>query len=120
MHMHVTTSRLSLGALLLALMTTAFTPAVSPTQQAHYAIDGVFCSGCVGLLESAALEVKGVENVEVDVEKRRVVVTFDADATSANSVLEAITSETTFNLSLIEVTDLKPGEGSTSSTPSCC
>ena len=97
--------RLSLGALFIALSTTAFLPATGPKKIAHYAIEGPFCSGCVSALKATANELDGVEEVKVDIEEPSVVITFDAEKTTAEAIQQFINDETTFNLALKEVKD---------------
>lgn len=98
-------TRLALGGLALALMTMAFTPIQKAKKEAHYTINGVFCSGCVGDLKAVAQGIDGVEEVKVDIEERLIVVTFDDEKTSAETIREHINTETTFDLSFKEVKD---------------
>ena len=97
--------RFGLGVLFIALTTTAFLPATGPMKVAHYTIEGAFCSGCVGALKATANELEGIEEVKVDIEAPSVMITFDAEKTTAEAIQQFINEETTFNLALKEVTD---------------
>lgn len=111
--------RLGLGALFIVLTLVAFLPAIGPKKIAHYAIKGVFCSGCVGGLKAMAKQVEGVEEVKVDIEGPSVVITFDAEKTTAEAIQKFINEETEFNLALKEVKD-KPEESRTAFGLPCC
>lgn len=113
-------TRLSLAVLIAAFMTTAFTSTEPPSKQAHYAIEGPFCSGCVSELESVVLGISGVKRIEVDVQEYLVVVTYDPDATTAQEILTTISDETTFHLSLIEINDVEPQGDSSLNQRFCC
>ncbi len=104
--MHRSSFLLGLGALTLALVLLAAGPLSPDKQQAHYTIQGPFCSGCVPSLKTLLEEVEGVEAVEIDVENLRVSITFDPTHTSAEALLVFVNEETTFDLKLDEVTDL--------------
>ncbi len=97
--------RLGLGVLFIALTTTAFLPATGPKKTAHYAIEGVFCSGCVSGLKAMAEQIDGVEEVKIDIEAPSVVITFDAEKTTAEAIQKSINDETEFDLALKEVKD---------------
>lgn len=111
--------RLGLGALFIALATTAFLPASGPKKTAHYDIKGVFCSGCVSGLKAMAKQIEGVEEVKVDIEAPSVVITFDAEKTTAEAIQKSINDETEFNLALKEVKDKPEDSGSAFGLPCC-
>lgn len=111
--------RLGLGALFIALTLTAFLPATGPKKIAHYSIDGPFCSGCVGSLTAMTEKIDGVEEVRVDIEAPGVMVTFDAEKTTAEAIQKLINEETTFNLALKEVKDKETRSRSSFGLPCC-
>lgn len=110
---------LGLGAIFIALTMTAFLPAAGPKKIAHYAIEGPFCSGCVSGLKAMAKQIDGVEEVKVDIEAPSVVITFDAEKTTAEAIQKFINEETTFNLALKEVKDKETGSRSSLGLPCC-
>ena len=100
-----TVLRLGLGVLLLTV-TTAFVVNQAPKKKvAHYKIEGAFCGGCVGAITATAEKIDGVEDVKVIVEDLLVLITFDSEKTTAETIRASINEETTFNLALKEVKD---------------
>ena len=97
---------LGLGVLLIAGTTTAFVVDQAPKKKvAHYTIQGAFCGGCVVALTTTAEKIEGVEDVKVIVDDLLVLVTFDEEKTTAETIRASINEETTFNLALKEVKD---------------
>ncbi len=105
--MKQTMIKAGLGAITLFLLTATFSPNQVEPKQAEYEIQGAFCSGCVGQLTKAAQQLEGVGEVKVDVEERIVYVTFDEEKVKAETIMEHINKETTFNLALNEVKDVE-------------
>ncbi len=97
--------RLGIGVLFIALTTTAFLPDSGPKKTAHYSIEGPFCGGCVSGLKAMAKKIDGVDEVKINVEELAVVISFDAEKTTAEAILKSINDETTFDLALKEVKD---------------
>lgn len=92
-----------LGLSLFTVTVLALNPAGAARQTAEFAIEGAFCSGCVDALTEAVEALDGVEHASVDVEHRRVRVTFDDATTSAEAVRAHVHKETPFRLTLREV-----------------
>lgn len=94
--------RIRMAALLPTLMLAAFT--MLPVKKvAHFSIESPFCSGCVAGIEAVAGELEGVEAVAVDVENHAILVTFDAEKTTAEALLASLRDNLAFKLSLKEV-----------------
>ncbi len=82
---------LGLGVLLIAVTTTAFVVDQAPKKKvAHYKIEGAFCGGCVGALTATAKKIDGVEDVKVMVDDLLVLVTFDGEKTTAETIRASI------------------------------
>ncbi len=108
-----------MGLLVIPLAMTAST-APETHKKAEYAIQGVFCSGCIGALTEAARQLEGVGEVTVDVEARLVYVTFDEEKVSAEEIMKHINTETTFNLALNEAKSVETTSGSGTDGVPCC
>lgn len=82
-------------------MATALTAASTPAPLvARYNIQGMFCGTCVDQLTRTAQAVEGVSRVEVNVDARRVTVTYDNAKTNAEAIRAHVNRETSFRLAL--------------------
>jgi len=107
------------SCLLLIGMVTALTAASSPAPVvARYNIQGMFCGTCVDQLTRTAQGVEGVSRVEVNVEARRVTVTYDNAKTNAEAIRAHVNRETAFRLALAPP-QAAPGQR-TRSSRRCC
>ncbi|PNK60018.1 copper ion binding protein [Psychrobacter sp. FDAARGOS_221] len=53
-------------------------------------IEGMTCGGCVKSVDNAVSQLNGVQNIEVDLDGNKAAVSFDAQATSVDAIVEAI------------------------------
>jgi len=59
-----------------------------------YNIEGVKCGGCVAVVKEKLSDIEGVENVEVDISKKKLIVVGTAD----KDVLQKALSDTKFKI----------------------
>lgn len=60
------------------------------TETVEFSVEGMTCGGCSGKVSACIIELEGIEDAEVSLEDGKAVVTFDASATNANSIIAAI------------------------------
>jgi copper ion binding protein len=70
----------------------ADSPAQAPAQSttAQFTVKGMMCAGCAGKVKKALAKLDGVQTVDVDLDKKLVVVSFDASKTTTDAVQKAI------------------------------
>ena len=68
------------------------TPAWSATQTVTLSVAGMTCASCPITIKKALNKVEGVENIEVNLEKKEALVTFDDAKTTVKALLEATTN----------------------------
>ena len=73
----------------LALSAALSAPAWAATQTTTLSVPGMTCATCPITLKKALNKVEGVENIEVNLEKKEAVVTFDDAKTTVETLLEA-------------------------------
>lgn len=71
------------------LAITWITPAWAATQTVTLAVPGMTCAACPITVKKALTRVDGVQKVEVSLEKREAVVTFDDAKTSTSKLIQA-------------------------------
>ena len=59
-----------------------------------YNIEGVKCGGCVAVVKEKLSDIEGVENVEVDISKKKLIVVGTAD----KDILQKALSDTKFKI----------------------
>lgn len=64
-------------------------PAWAATQTVTLSVTGMTCAACPITLKKALNKVEGVENIEVNLEKKEALVTFDDAKTTVEALLEA-------------------------------
>ncbi len=74
---------------LLALSAALSPPAWAATQTVTLSVSGMTCATCPITVKKALNKVEGVENIEVNVEKKEALVTFDDAKTTVEVLLEA-------------------------------
>lgn len=80
------------GFLLLAGVAFAPVPASAAEVTSEIRVSGWVCGGCIGRTEKALSDVKGVKEVNADLEAKVVTVTYDDDVTTLAAIEEKITS----------------------------
>ena len=73
----------------IALSAALSVPAWAATQTVTLSVTGMTCSTCPITVKKALNKVEGVENIEVNVEKKEALVTFDDAKTTVEALLEA-------------------------------
>lgn len=73
----------------LALSAALSAPAWAATQTATLSVPGMTCAACPITLKKALNKVEGVENIKVDLEEKKALVTFDDAKTNVQALLEA-------------------------------
>lgn len=74
---------------LLALSAALSPPAWAATQTVTLSVSGMTCATCPITVKKALNKVEGVESIEVNVEKKEALVTFDDAKTTVEVLLEA-------------------------------
>jgi len=67
-------------------------PAWAATQTVTLSVTGMTCKACPITIKKALNKVDGVENIEVSLEKKEAVVTFDDAKTTVEALVEATTN----------------------------
>lgn len=75
--------------ILLALSAALSAPAWAATQTTTLSVPGMTCATCPITLKKALNKVEGVEKIEVNLEKKEALVTFDDAKTTVEALLEA-------------------------------
>ena len=73
----------------LALSTALSAPAWATTQTTTLSVPGMTCAACPITIKKALNKVEGVENIEVNLEKKEALVTFDDAKTTVEALVEA-------------------------------
>ncbi len=73
----------------IALWAALSAPAWAATQTATLSVPGMTCATCPITLKKALNKVEGVEKIEVNLEKKEALVTFDDAKTTVEALLEA-------------------------------
>ena len=73
----------------LALSIALSVPAWAATNTVTLSVPGMKCATCPITLKKALNKVEGVEHIEVDLEKKEALVTFDDAKTTVEALLEA-------------------------------
>ena len=73
----------------LALSVALSAPAWAATQTVTLSVTGMTCAACPITVKKALNKVEGVENIEVNLEKKEALVTFDDAKTTVEALLEA-------------------------------
>ena len=76
----------------IALSVALSAPAWSATQTVTLSVAGMTCASCPITIKKALNKVEGVEKIEVSLEKKKAVVTFDDAKTTVEALLEATTN----------------------------
>ena len=74
---------------IIALSAALSAPAWAATTTVTLSVPGMKCATCPITIKKALNKVEGVENIEVNLEKKEAVVTFDNTKTTVETVLEA-------------------------------
>lgn len=74
----------------LALSAALSAPAWAVTQTVTLSVPGMTCASCPITVKKALNKVEGVESIEVNLEKKETVVTFDDAKTQVEALLESI------------------------------
>lgn len=77
---------------ILALSAALNAPAWAATQTVTLSVTGMTCAACPITIKKALNKVEGVENIEVNLEKKEAVITFDDAKTTVEALLEATTN----------------------------
>ena len=73
----------------LALSAALSAPAWAATQTVTLSVPGMTCASCPITLKKALNKLEGVENIEVNLEKKEALITFDDAKTTVEALLEA-------------------------------
>jgi len=76
----------------LALSAALSVPAWAATQTVTLSVTGMTCKACPITIKKALKKVDGVENIEVNLEKKEALVTFDDAKTTVEALVEATTN----------------------------
>ena len=76
----------------LALSAVLSAPAWAATQTVTLSVTGMPCAACPITIKKALNKVEGVETIEVNLEKKEALVTFDDAKTTVEALLEATTN----------------------------
>lgn len=73
----------------LALLAALSAPAWAATHTVTLLVPGMRCASCPITIKKALNKVEGVENIEVNLEKKEALITFDDAKTTVEALLEA-------------------------------
>ena len=73
----------------LAISAALSAPVWAATQMVTLSVPGMTCASCPITVKKALNKVEGVENIEVKLEKKEAMVTFDEAKTTVEALLEA-------------------------------
>lgn len=73
----------------IALSVALSAPAWAATKTVTLSVPGMTCASCPITLKKALNKVEGVENIKVDLEEKKALVTFDDAKTNVQALLEA-------------------------------
>ena len=73
----------------LALSAALSAPAWATTQTVTLSVPGMTCAACPITIKKALNKVEGVEKIEVNLEKKEALITFDDAKTTVEALLEA-------------------------------
>lgn len=73
----------------LALSAALSAPAWATTQTVTLSVPGMTCAACPITIKKALNKVEGVEKIEVNIEKKEALITFDDAKTTVEALLEA-------------------------------
>ena len=76
----------------LALSVALSAPAWAATQTVTLVVPSMRCASCPITIKKALNKVEGVENIEVNLEKKEALVTFDDAKTTVEALVEATTN----------------------------
>ncbi len=76
----------------LALSAALSAPAWATTQTVTLSVTGMTCAACPITIKKALNKIEGVENIEINLEKKEAVVTFDDAKTTVEALVEATTN----------------------------
>ncbi|MDN5940996.1 MAG: mercury resistance system periplasmic binding protein MerP [Nitrospira sp.] len=76
----------------IALSVALSAPAWAATKTVTLSVPGMTCASCPITLKKALNKVEGVENIEVNLEKKETLVTYDDAKTTVKALLEATTN----------------------------
>ena len=76
----------------LALSVALSAPAWAATQTVTLSVTGMTCAACPVTIKKALNKVEGVQNIEINLEKKEAVVTFDDAKTTVEALVEATTN----------------------------
>ncbi len=76
----------------LALSAALSAPAWAATQTVTLSVTGMTCAVCPITIKKALNKVEGVENIEVNLEKKEALVTFDDAKTTVEALVEVTTN----------------------------
>jgi len=76
----------------LSLLAALSTPAWAATQEVTLSVSGMTCAACPITIKKALNKVEGVENIEINLEKKEARVTFDDAKTTVEALVEATTN----------------------------
>ena len=76
----------------LALSVALSAPAWAAPQTVTLSVTGMTCAACPITIKKALNKVEGVENIEISLEKKEAVVTFDDAKTTVEALVEATTN----------------------------
>lgn len=74
---------------LLALSAALSAPAWAATQTVTLSVTGMTCAACPITIKKALNKVEGVEKIEINLEKKEALITFDDAKTTVEALLEA-------------------------------
>lgn len=78
--------------MVLALSVALSAPAWAATQTVTLSVPGMTCATCPITLKKALNKVEGVKHIEVNLEKKEALVTYDDAKTTVEALLEATTN----------------------------
>lgn len=59
-------------------------------QKTQFRVPDIGCAGCGGTIKLALKKHRGVDDVDVDVDAKHVVVTYDPDETTENEIMDTV------------------------------
>ena len=82
--------KIAIAVLIAGIMMMSGSVYAGETETVEFSVEGMTCAGCSGKVSACINELEGIDEAEVSLDEGKAIVTFDASAINANSIIAAI------------------------------